>query len=110
MLVGLGNEIIYQVGLRHKLKITPNLFTISHRQETRFADTILSLSKGKLKLSSLAIYFIYPFATFIFSGTFFLVFGLIGFTIQKILILNNYLYKERLVKKSYMRRKNVIAN
>lgn len=110
MLVGLGNEIIYQIGLRHKLKITPNLFTISHRQETRFTDTILSLTKGKLKLSSKAIYFIYPFATFIFSGTFFLVFGLIGFTIQKILILNNYLYKERLVKKSYMRRKNVIAN
>ena len=61
MLVGLGNEIIYQVGLRHKLKITPNLFTISHRQETRFTDTILSLTKGKLKLFYLSICNIYIF-------------------------------------------------
>lgn len=110
LLVGLGNEIIYHLNNKYKFKIIPNLFTISHRQETRFTDTIYELTAKKWKPTSAQVYLLYPFATFVFSLIFFTAFGLIGFIIQKFIILNKYLYKQSLIKKAYIRRKNVIHN
>lgn len=109
-IAGLGNEILWQVKEAKKLTWIPNLLNISHRLRNSFAEVVASLTKGKVVITPKVLYLCYPLYTFLVSNIFFVIFGLIGYGINKGVVNSDKLYQKSLVKKASKRRELVNYN
>lgn len=107
--VGAINEILWQLKQKNVLSEIPNFLSISHRLPNPYIISISKFLKGKT-LPIYSIYFIYPLVVFVISNSLFLIFGFIGFTIRKLIILNKKQYISKLKYNAYLRRINVIKD
>lgn len=107
--VGAINEILWQLKQKNVLSEIPNFLSISHRLPSPYIISISKFLKGKT-LPIYSIYFIYPLVVFVISNSLFLIFGFIGFTIRKLIILNKKQYISKLKYNAYLRHINVIKD
>ena len=100
---------LFKVGISF-LYCFPNLLNISHRLRNSFAEVVASLTKGKVVITPKVLYLCYPLYTFLVSNIFFVIFGLIGYGINKGVVNSDKLYQKSLVKKASKRRELVNYN